>query len=250
MTEKSFLSVIIALCAAAAVSAQNVKIAFRFNTASDDGKNFVNWSAGDTRIKDTYDALSGASAAHSTAALSAVRYAGGTKKAVPKGLYALLLYAVSPHSAAEKDAFAVCEEDGTFMIQFIHRSTAYRITAGGKGYIDILSGFQIAEDVCEKKDGVFVLKKDYVKDGGDPLKMTDCDWTKLSFTEDIPDPEADAWYTGALRTSLKENILSVNGKLKKTVPEKKPEEKAAPETVPGAEEKFPAEAKNSPAVSD
>src|SRR5574344_1630015 len=92
MTKKSFLSVILALCTAAAVCAQNVKIAFRFNTVSDDGKNFVAWSVGDTRIKDTYDALSGASAAHSTAALSAVRYAGGTKKAVPKGLYALLLY--------------------------------------------------------------------------------------------------------------------------------------------------------------
>src|SRR5574344_874537 len=198
MTKKSFLSVILALCTAAAVCAQNVKINFRFNTVSDDGKNFVAWSAGGTRIKDKYDVLSGASAAHSTAALSAVRYAGGTKKAVPKGLYVLLLYAVSPYSAAEKDAFTAGEENGTVMIQFIHRSTAYRITSSGKGYIDVSSGFQTAADVCEKKDGVFLLKKDYVKDGGDSSNMADCDWTKLTFTEDLPDPEADAWYTGAL----------------------------------------------------
>ena len=67
---------VLALVAAPALVAQNVKLEAKLNVAAADNSTFFNWSIGSEKVNDKVDATSGASVAASTAAFDKVRFDG------------------------------------------------------------------------------------------------------------------------------------------------------------------------------
>lgn len=200
-----------------AATAQKATIDYRFNSLKDDEKNYFNWSADGKNFKDGFDVKSGASKAKSTSEFNIVRYdTTGKAKAVPGGLRSLVLYPVANRATAENDAFTVTAEAKKLVIRFVHRGTAYRITTDDKGVIDTSKSFEMAPGLADNVAGAFILKADYLKAGGDNTKMSDIDWTKVTFKPDTADDNATYKYNGTLNAAYsKDGILTVKGSLKK-----------------------------------
>ncbi|MDE7139340.1 MAG: hypothetical protein K2O09_01040 [Treponemataceae bacterium] len=154
---KNLACLFLLLCAASAASAEKLSIAFRYNTVADDGKNFLRWQTNGTKTADRFDAVTGASVAQSTKSLRALQEPG-KKKAFPKGLYALLLFAVSPAAQAQADDLAVTKDGAWLTISFMHRGNAYRITTDEKGRLHTRTGFALAEHLANNTAGTFTLK--------------------------------------------------------------------------------------------
>ena len=127
------------------------------------------WSINDSSAKDHYDAVSGASVSRATQNLTTLVLTGKNKLA-PKGLKALLLYAVSAPETATADALNVTQSGKRICIQFVHRGNAYRIESDERGVIDIEKSFFIAENVAENKHGVFSLIRSALP-GGKPALL-------------------------------------------------------------------------------
>ena len=187
------------LCASLAVTATaatkdlpKVTLAFRYNTQADDGKNYVRWESDGTKKRDRFDATTGASTARATQALSGIVTSGKTKLA-PKGLRALLLFAVSAADAADTDALTITQDGRRLTIQFVHRGVAYRIESDKRGRLDVATAFSFAENVAENKRGVFTIPREFLP-GGKPPKP-----------EPQGDEEAGAESTGADKANAAEN---------------------------------------------
>lgn len=203
------------LAAMSALSAQNVSIDERFAVSAADPANYLNWSLGSAVTKDRYDAASGASLAGTTSAINAVRYdAPATKKAaIPVGLWGLLLYPGSDYATATTDAFTATVSGKVVTIHFIHRGTAFELVTDKDGKFNLSSGAKIAKGLADNVGGDFVLKKEFVKAGGNPQKMTDLDWSKINLVPDVRSPQASRWYEGSLDMKVEKNILFVKGTL-------------------------------------
>lgn len=189
-------------------------IDFRFNAVSDDGQNYLNWSVAGENIADTFDAASGASRAQTTSRFNAVRYdASGQRKAVPAGLRGLVLYPVASRATADNDAFTVETQGNQVTVTFIHYGTAYRITTDSNGSLSLSGGgFQTAS-VCENIGGRFLLRAEYVKEGGDRSNMADADWSKIPLVADAADSDADYTYDGTLTLRYANGVLTMTGGL-------------------------------------
>lgn len=196
--------------------AQRASIDFKYNVLADATGNYVNWSADGKSVKDTFDAASGASKAQSTEEFNVVRYdASGKLKATPQGLRNLLLYPVSPRSVADNDNLSVQENGKQLVITFIHRNNAFRITTDASGKLNMDSCFEVAANVAENVGGKFILKEEFVKEGGDATVMADADWSKLPLAKDVADADASYKYVGELKTTYKKGVLTIKGNLKK-----------------------------------
>ena len=217
MKNSKFIIAALVLVAVAGLAvAQKVSIDFRFNTEAADAKNHFNWSANGKSVKDGFDAATGASIAQSTTAFNVVRYDNdATKKnAIPAGLRALVLYPVAAWSTATSDAFTVTPNGKQLVIRFIHRGTAYQVTTDNKGKIDTDDSFKIAAGVGENVGGKFLIKDEFLKDGGDKANMADLDWSKITLVDDEAAEDATVDYDGELTASLKKGILTIKGNLK------------------------------------
>ena len=217
MKNSKFIIAALVLAAAASLAvAQKVSIDFRFNTEAADAKNHFNWSADGKTVKDGFDAATGASKAQSTTAFNVVRYDNETtkKNAIPAGLRALVLYPVASWDTAVADAFTVTENKKQLVIRFVHRGTAYQITTDSKGKIDTGDSFQIATGIADNIGGKFMIKDEFLKDGGDKANMADLDWSKIRLIDDEAAEDATVDYDGELSASLKKGILTVKGNLK------------------------------------
>lgn len=217
MKNSKFIIAALVLAAVASLAvAQKVSIDFRFNTEAADAKNHFNWSADGKTVKDGFDAATGASKAQSTTAFNVVRYDNETtkKNAIPAGLRALVLYPVASWDTAVADAFTVTENKKQLVIRFVHRGTAYQITTDSKGKIDTGDSFQIATGIADNIGGKFMIKDEFLKDGGDKANMADLDWSKIRLIDDEAAEDATVDYDGELSASLKKGILTIKGNLK------------------------------------
>lgn len=213
---KVFIAVlVIALVATPALVAQNVKLEAKLNVAAADNSTYFNWSIGSEKINDKVDATSGASIAASTAAFDKVRYDGlETKKpTLPTGLRGLVLYPIADFGTTTYDALSVKEEGKALVVRYVHRGTAYELTTDTKGRFDVLTGARLAKGLADNIGGAFVLKPEFVKDGGDPTKMSALDWSKITLVADTKDPSATRWYEGTVSFAYKKDILTLKGAL-------------------------------------
>ena len=212
------LTGIIALGVAFALSplfAQNATIDARFNVAAPDGANYFNWSAGSRSVKDKLDASSGASLSGSTGEFNVVRYdsASTRKAAIPRGLWGLCMFPIGVYDIARGDALAVTAAGKEITVRFVHRGVAYELVTDKNGRFDVLAGGRMARGIAENVGGEFVLKKEFVKAGGNPSSMADLDWSKLALVPDVRDPAASRWYEGSVAMTFEKNVLSVKGTL-------------------------------------
>ena len=199
-------------------AATDVKIDFRMNIAKQDYEsNYFNWTLGkEATVQDKFDAVSGASLKGSTKGFNVVRYAGDAadkKAAIPAALRSLFLLSLSDWKFVEEYGLQVINTDGAFTIRFARKTTACELTTDNKGNFNILTGAKIAKDIAEKTDTGFVIKPEYLKDGGDPTKMSDLDWNKLPLKSDTFASDAAYHYEGMLKFALKDDVLTVNGTL-------------------------------------
>jgi len=215
-TIASLVAVLLALAVAApALAAQNAKIDARVNVMAADAANYINWTVGGKAVKDSFDAASGASVAQSTKGLDAIRYdANDSKKAaIPVGLRGLLLYPVSSFDIAAYDDLKVTQTGKQIVIRYVHRGVAYELATDKNGKFDLATGAKLAKGLAENVGGEFVLKKEFVKDGADPKKMSSLDWSKVTLVPDVRDPAAKRWYEGKLDFAMKNGILTIKGNL-------------------------------------
>ena len=215
MIKKLIPALVAFFLAAPALFAQNVTIDARFGIDGPNSANYFNWSQGNKTVKDKLDATTGASFAGSTALFNAVRYDTQTtrKAAIPVALRGLLLYPVSDFETATADAFTVSASGKALVVRFVHRGIAYELATDKNGKFDVLSGAKSAKGLADNVGGDFVLKKEFLKAGGDPAKMADLDWMKIPLVLDAKDPLASRWFEGSLNFTLEKNILTVKGTL-------------------------------------
>lgn len=198
----------LALCPVLAFATETLKIDFRYNTTADDGKNYLAWQTKGTKAKDMFDAVTGASKAHATKELRVLQTESGTK-VLPKGLYALLLFAVSPSAQAKTDNLQIQADGKKLVISFFHRGNAYTITTDEKGRLNTRTSFTIAQNLADNENGVFTLKPKI-------------EWEKVTFTADDYDENAESIWDGTLQTAFTDDVLTIKGKLKKIAPPEKP----------------------------
>jgi hypothetical protein len=215
MIKKFVPALVVLFLAAPSLFAQNVAIDARFGIDGSNPANYFNWSQGNKTVKDKFDATTGASFAGSTALFNAVRYDAQTtrKAAIPVALRGLVLYPVSDFETATADAFTVSATGKALVVRFVHRGIAYELSTDKNGKFDLLSGAKSAKGLADNIGGDFVLKKEFLKAGGDPAKMADLDWSKIPLVLDAKDPLASRWFEGTLNFTLEKNILTVKGTL-------------------------------------
>ncbi len=206
---------LILFIALAPMFAQNVMIDERFNFAASDTANYLNWSLGNKSTKDKFDAASGASLSGTTSAVNAVRFdrASTKKAAIPVGLWGLLLYPVSDWGTATADAFTVTTAGKQITVRFVHRGYAFELVTDAEGKFDPLTGAKYARGLADNVGGEYVLKKEFVKKGGDSAKMADLDWSKVALAPDSKSAQASRWYEGPLQFAVDKNVLTVKGTL-------------------------------------
>ncbi|EEV21233.1 hypothetical protein E4N71_10485 [Treponema vincentii] len=204
--------------AAATDAATDVKIDFRMNIAKQDYEsNYFNWTLGKQEtVQDKFDAVSGASLKGSTKEFNVVRYAGNAadkKAAIPAALRSLFLFPLSDWKFVEEYGLQVTNTDGALTIRFARKATAYELKTDNKGNFNILTGAKIAKDITDKTETGYMIKPEYLKEGGDPAKMSDLDWNKVPLKDDTFASDAAYHYEGTLKFALKDNVLTVNGTL-------------------------------------
>ena len=178
----------------------SLKIDFRFNTKFQDKKNYLKWKTSSKKVKDSYDAVSGASVSHSTGELLTLFRDGNSKNLLaPKGLRSLLLFAVSNPECLESDNFTAEKGDnGKIKISFTHRKIGYFIQTDEKGKLDLENGF-------------FIKKPQEEKQNTDSEENTNDD----EFYSDEPEanPAPEKKFEGKLSVNLSGGILKISGKL-------------------------------------
>lgn len=211
----ALLAMSAALMAVPAAFAQNFTVDFRANLTAADAGNYVNWSVGSLSVKDKLDAASGASMAKSTEGLNAFRYDTPTTKklAAPGGLRSLFLYAVADFDEIAYDSPIVTVKGKQVTVTYVHRGTVYKFVTDKDGNLDVLTGVSKASVGGQNANKVFELKSEFVKKGGDPLKMADLDLSKVTFSPDAKATDASRWYEGKLAFAYDKGVLTVKGTL-------------------------------------
>ncbi|WP_147615799.1 hypothetical protein [Treponema pectinovorum] len=189
--------------------AQTLEIDFRFNTQKSDKKNHLIWIVDGKKTSDTFDAITSASKKYSTGELRKVLFDKNSNLA-PKGLYSLLLFAISPLQSAQKDELEVQQTGKKITLSFTHRGNAYKIQSDNEGFLSLEESFLIFKSFAQNNKGVFTVKSEYA----DSKNSERLDWEKLTLENDTPDPKSNKKYTGKLKVSLKNEILRIKGKLK------------------------------------
>ena len=187
------------------------------------------------------------------------------KKVLPQGLYALLLFAVTSPEQAETDRLHVVQNGDALEISFVHRGNAYKVTTDEKGWLNVLTAFTIAQELATNSNRVFTIKPEFLQGYEPPQKAEDTnqgspktepskktnqgtptasgstdwnlvDWEKVSYEPDKYEESAAQIWSGKLKAKLKNNVLTISGKLKKIDRPQKPEPKIEPKAEPKSDE--------------
>ena len=199
--------------APAAVSdgSEDLFIDLQVSLAGDEKINHFHWK-GNIRYmaaEDSYDAVSGASALGSTHLFMAYLYDVEGKPAMGTGLRGLFLYGVNGKASMEGDNLhAVKNSDGSIVIRYVHRGTAYRFTTDASGVLTLPDGKFESRKIGTPKE----LEAEFTSDG----TAQSVDFDKV-FSRDVQWAGAskDAMYhwDGDLKVTLDNDVLAVKGVL-------------------------------------
>jgi hypothetical protein len=202
--------------AAFALFAQDVTIDMRYHVLRPEpSRDYFNWTFGNRRIQDSYDALSGASAARSTREFDTVWYDAQASRryTLPHGLRHLMLFPVASQRYTDNFHLTVQEEGQRLRIRFMVYGTVYQILTDENKRIDMSAGCFLAENITERYALVSPLRARYVKPGGSAGDMNALDWEKVNFIPDTADPDASRKYAGDLTAGYANGVLTVKGVL-------------------------------------
>ncbi len=212
----------------------DLNIDFQLNLAEGDVNNYFTFTGNIRYIavdKDHADEVSGASALGSTHLFQPYIYDVDGKRTLSGGLRGAFLFAVTPYTQIEGDAFNASKAaDGTITIQYAHRGTAYRIITDKSGSLAFPNGiFEQRAIGYISGAGPQVISMDFSTDG----TAATVDWAKVwnSSTPDgnlvdanstkttgpivdsADDPTSMYYYDGALAVAIEGDILTIEGSL-------------------------------------
>jgi hypothetical protein len=199
------------------IYAQNITIDMRYNVLkSEPSQDYFNWSTENKKINDKYDAVSGASVAHSTREFEAVRLDSSLTRrfTLPRGIRHLMLFPVASRQYTDNFNLTVTENSKKLIIRFIVYGTVYQITTDDNKKVDIQNSCFLAEGITESNSLVSPVKARYLKQGADPKDMNSIDWNKINLVPDREVPNASRKYSGLLNVNYANGILTVNGILR------------------------------------
>jgi hypothetical protein len=202
--------------AAFTLFAQEVAIDMRYNVLRPEpSRDYFNWTLGHRRIQDSYDAVTGASAARSTREFDAVWFdAPATRRyTLPHGFRHLMLFPVAPQRYTDNFHLTVQEEGQRLRIRFMVYGAVYQILTDENKRIDMSAGCFLAENITESYALVSPLRARYVKPGGNASDINALDWEKVNFVPDTAAPNASRKYTGVLTVGYTNGVLTVKGVL-------------------------------------
>lgn len=209
-----------ALSFAAADPATDVKIDYKMDlSVKNHDADYFTWTVGNETVQDKFDATSGASLKGSTKAFNAVRFAEPTadrKASMPAGLRSVFLFALADPSFVKSHALQVTKDASGITVRFVRKTNAFELKTDKNGNFNLLSGSKIAKNVTDKKGDGFVIKPEYLKEGGDASNMADIDWNKIPLESDAFSPDAAYHYDGNVKFTFKKNILCITGTLSRT----------------------------------
>ncbi len=235
----------------------NIDFSYVADSDSHDGvspsDSYFYWKNASGKVRDSFDAVTGASKKGATKRFDAVRLdKSGKKMLLPRGLRALFLFAVSEPSLASKDFLSIGREDGILVISFVHRANAFRIVCDAKDCLvfngpekkievpaqdspemnaeadsnsETVSVPDTAEPVSvpEKTETAqFYIAKDIAVQGEDGkfslkeefmAEQGQPDWKAMNFEADEVDYTAGLYYIGKLAVKSFDNRLTVKGTL-------------------------------------
>jgi hypothetical protein len=209
---------VVALIAVFAASAQKVSIDYRYNVGrSDAAGDYVSWNKADGKaIKDTFDAASGASKLKTTEEFNVVYNDGSSvanRRAIPASFRGLFLYPISDRDTFDFDHLTVTPKGSAFVIQYVHRGTAYQIETANNKRADVTTSASFAAGVGAQVAGNFVINEPFRKAGTDGTKMEHLDWSKITLIRDAPAVNAAKAATGYLTVGYANGILTLKGDL-------------------------------------
>ena len=218
------------LCAFAA-SAADLTIDMQVNTAAKDyANNYLTFKGANNSVdKDQFvlaaDGTTGASKLLSTELFNSYRFDVRGKKTMPGGLRSLFLYAVADDGTRTGDNLQVSKAaDGTIMVRYVHRGTAYEIVTDKTGAL-VLPTTTVRMRKIGHSDNQ--IHADFSSNG----KASGVDWAKVwnasiadgkqvgsttSKTGKIAPDVADSEFfvlAGTLKFTFAGNILKIAGEL-------------------------------------
>jgi hypothetical protein len=196
--------------------AQEVAIDMRYNVLRPEpSRDYFNWVSGSRRIQDSYDAVTGASAARSTREFDSIRYDSMTNRryTLPRGIRHILLFPVSSRQYTDNFHLTVQEEGQKLRIRFIVSGTVYQIQTDDDKRIDLRTGCFLAENITERNSTVSPLRTRYVKPGGNANDISALDWDKVQWKPDTAVPNASRKYNGTLTAGYSNGVLTIKGNL-------------------------------------
>ena len=210
----------VALSFAAADPATDVKIDYKMDiSAKNHDTDYFTWTVGNETVQDKFDAASGASLKGSTRAFNAVRFAEPTadrKASMPAGLRSVFLFALADPSFVKSHALQVTNDAGVITVRFVRKTNAFELKTDKNGNFNLLTGSKIAKNVTDKQGDGFVVKPEYLKQGGNAGNMADIDWSKVPLEKDAFSPDAAYHYDGNVKFTFKNNVLRITGTLSRT----------------------------------
>jgi hypothetical protein len=216
MKKLFFISIILVIIACVSAIAQEVSLDMRYNVLrSEPSKDYFNWSLSNKNIKDSYDAITGASSMRSTREFDDVRYDSMTTRryTIPVALRHLLLFPVTSRRYTDNFHLTVYEEGQKLVIRFIVYGTVYQIRTDDKKQVDIRNACSLAQNITVSNTLSSQLRPQYVKTGTDPTNMTSIDWNKITLVPDVAVINASRKYNGILTMGYNNGILTVQGTL-------------------------------------
>lgn len=213
---------------------EDLKISYQLNLAKADADNYFSFT-GNIRYmavdKDHADEVSGASALGSTHLFQSYLYDVEGKATLSSGLRGLFLFGVNPYDQVEIDNLNASKAaDGTITIQYAHRGTAYRIKTDASGNLVFPKGSFEQRAIGYITGGnPQVISKDFSADG----TAATIDWTKVwdksvasgklvdetttkktgDIVPNVANPASMYYFDGALKVTLDNDILTINGAL-------------------------------------
>lgn len=171
--------------------------------------NFFNWTGNIRYIaaEDSYDATSGASLAGSTHLFQSYLFDVEGKNTMSSGLRGLFLYGVNGNAQVENDNLtAVKNEDGTIVIRYVHRGTAYQFTTDSKGILSLPEANIVKRAIGTPEE----IEAEFSTDG----TAQGVDYDNVFSSKIIADrahSQAMYFFDGDLQVTLENGLLGVKG---------------------------------------
>jgi hypothetical protein len=173
------LFAVLAVVCGGLLSAQDLAIDYRYDTAGSGRENYLSYRSAIRYIaadKDAFDATTGASKQKSTSLFAPIQTDIMGRATISAGFRGLLLFPLASDSVRTEDMLHVYKEGPVITMEYVHRGVAYRIQTDRNGNISFPRGNYVMRTVGYIQGaGPQVVSRDFSRDG----TAAAIDWKKV-----------------------------------------------------------------------